>query len=353
MPANSSGDPGIPPASPVVAPSNPLRNDDPQEPRLAPPQESAIPLVPEKPAGPTIRSTQKPISDSSPQASSLETSSDSTMSTSCPPAERTVKLTAALYGVPAGGTSPLRLIDCLRTAPAGGRAKIIAAYWNVRQIAAQQRSLGDQIQWLEALAPTAAAENPPAPMAILKLRAARLAVDAERADGQADCTVAQFDLAALAGLETSKSLPQPVSLPSVGRPPLLASSGSSVGILPANSSVGILPANSSAGLASASSVRPWSQQRLEATLPQRQQAILDQAAAVIEADGLRTQATADFLAGRSSVERVLTGITVQASETAAFLRSVTEYNRDLAQYATIILPANTEAEKLAAALAVE
>ena len=33
----------------VAAPPNPLRSDDPEEPRLAPPQESAIPLVPDKP----------------------------------------------------------------------------------------------------------------------------------------------------------------------------------------------------------------------------------------------------------------------------------------------------------------
>lgn len=39
-PANSSS---------VVAPPNPLRSNDPEEPRLAPPQESAIPLVPDKP----------------------------------------------------------------------------------------------------------------------------------------------------------------------------------------------------------------------------------------------------------------------------------------------------------------
>jgi len=40
-PANSSS---------VIAPPNPLRSNDSEEPRLAPPQESAIPLVPDKPA---------------------------------------------------------------------------------------------------------------------------------------------------------------------------------------------------------------------------------------------------------------------------------------------------------------
>ena len=53
-----------------------------------------------------------------------------------------------------------------------------------------------------------------------------------------------------------------------------------------------------------------------------------------------------------SVERVLAGIEVQARETSAFLRGVTEYNRAIAQYATATLPANTDAEKLVAALMV-
>ena len=123
---------------------------------------------------------------------------------------------------------------------------------------------------------------------------------------------------------------QPVSLPFVGRLPL--------------GSVGVPPA---------SSAHSWSLRRLEATIPQREQAIIDQAAAVVEADASRAAATADFLAGRSSVERVLAGIEVQARETSAFLRAVTEYNRAIAQYATATLPANTEAEKLVAALMVE
>ena len=162
-------------------------------------------------------------------------------------------------------------------------------------------------------------------MAMLKLRTARLAVEADRADAEADGTAAQFELAGLAGLATEKIVPQLVSVPFVGQFPLPASS----------------------------SDRSWSLRRLEATIPQREQAIIDQAAAVVEADASRAAATADFLAGRSSVERVLAGIEVQARETFAFLRAVTEYNRAIAQYATATLPANTEAEKLVAALMVK
>ena len=101
-PANSPGGVGILPASPaVVAPPNPQQNSEPEEPRLAPPQETAIPLLEQgagsgkqqnqsvpppsvlkSPSGPTTRTSQKPISGSDPsQGFSPETHEDSAMST--------------------------------------------------------------------------------------------------------------------------------------------------------------------------------------------------------------------------------------------------------------------------------
>jgi hypothetical protein len=81
--------------------------------------------------------------------------------------------------------------------------------------------------------------------------------------------------------------------------------------------------------------------------------MIHQAAAVVAADGSRAAATADFLAGRSAVERVLADIEVQAHETSAFLRSVRAYNRAISQYTTATLPKNVPAEKVVAALMVE
>ena len=217
----------------------------------------------------------------------------------------------------------LRMLDCVRTAPANSRTMAIEAYWTARQIAAQQQSLVEQVRWLEALGPALTAENPPSPMGMLKLRTARLATEADRVEAEADGMAAQCELAGLARLATEKT--QLVSLPFVGRLPLPA----------------------------ARSDHSWSLRRLEATLPQREQAISDQTAAVLEADASRAAATADFLAGRSSLDRVLARIEVQARETSAFLRGVTEYNRAIAQYVTIMLPTNIEVEKLVAALMVE
>lgn len=323
----------------VLAPPNLLRSNELEEPQLAPPQESAIPLLPEKatgfpqPAGetkttngPATRTSQKPIGESAaPQAFSLEMYPGLA---SLLPAERTVKFTAALYGDrsrPSLAGQPVRLIDCLRGTPVNGRSSVVECYWNARQMAVQYQSFADQIAWLEALGPTLSAQNPPSPLAMLKVRTARLAVVAERADVEADWRVAQFELAGLTGLGTEKILPQPASLPFVGRFPLAAPSPP----------------------------RAWPQRRLDATIPLGEQAMIHQAAAVVAADGSRAAATADFLAGRSAVERVLADIEVQAHETSAFLRSVRAYNRAISQYTTATLPKNVPAEKVVAALMVE
>jgi hypothetical protein len=414
-PANSPGGVGIVPASPaVVAPPNPQQSSEPEEPRLAPPQETVIPLLEQgageapgipvrgsrveeqgvgskkqeaksreqndrptaspsdtrPPAGPTTRSSQKPISGSDPpQGFSPETHEAPAMSTwsqGLTPADRAVKLTAVLYAdrnSPSPPGQPVRLIDCLQTVATNNRANVVDVYWAVRQAAAQYETLLQEIEWLEALRTTLAAQNPPSPTAMLKLRAGRLAVEARRADTEADWTMARHQLAALAvGREpagypgyplagrgsgsneqgaTSREqrakaissprlsgvgfLPQPVSVPFVGRLPLPASS----------------------------SDRSWPQRRLEATIPLRQQAIIDQAAVVVEADALRAAATADFLIGRVSLERALAGIELEAQETTVFLRGVTEYNRTICRYVTFTLPAGTQVEKFVAALMVD
>jgi hypothetical protein len=386
-PANSPGSVGILPASrAVVAPPNRQQGNEAEEPRLAPPQETAIPIeeqgaegreqgaksrehgaksreqgtqsgkrgertIPppsdtQPPGGSTTRTSQKPISDPPAPGSSLP--APRSLLLGLPPAERAVKLTAILYeerNVPAAAGQPVPLIDCLRTITANNRVNVVDAYWAVRQAGAQHEVLLEEIQGLESLRTMLAAQNPPSPTAMLNLRAARLAVEAQRADTEADWTMARHQLAGLVegkeqGAATMNSprppagagiLPQPVSIPFVGRLPL-----------PASSSVGILPASSSG--------RSWSQRRLEATIPQREQTILDQAAVVVEADALRAAATADFLAGRASCERVLAGIELEARETTAFLQGVSEYNRAICRYAASTLPANTQVEKFAAAL---
>jgi hypothetical protein len=337
-----------PPA--MVAPPNPLPNNDSGEPRLAPPQESAIPLMPEQPANdPTPHTSRKPVIDTAPpQASSLETYPGLA---GLSPGEQAGKLTAALYWTrnvlsPAGEpaslaavkTSPLHLADFLRHVPANRRTSAIDTYWHARGLAARYQSLIEQKQWLDALGSTLAAQNPPSPIAILVLRAARLAVEAELADAAADWRTADFDLAGRGGgvlWGSDQVLPQAVSVPYVGPIPF-----------PLPSPV------SGRGAGGEGKNRPWLLQRLEATLPRQQQTIIDRATVVVDADASRAIATADFLAGRGTLDRVLTAIDIQSRGTAEFLQDVIEYNRAIAQYAVATLPPDTDAGKLVAALMV-
>ena len=108
----------------------------------------------------------------------------------------------------------MRLIDCLRTMPAGSRLQAIESYWAVRQTAARYQILVEQIEWLEALGPALSAQDPPSPTAILDVRTARLAVEAQQADTEAEWTVARLELAALAGLVPIRPFHSPFQFPS-------------------------------------------------------------------------------------------------------------------------------------------
>ena len=190
-------------------------------------------------------------------------------------------------------------------------------------MAAQYQSLVEQIQWLEALATDAFRSKSPVADGDVELSHGPPGGRGRSGRCRGRLHRGQVPLAGLAGLET-EDIPPATGFRSLRRP----------------AAAGELRRRD----------RSWPQRRLEATIPRREQAIIDQAAVVVEADAARAAATADFLAGRSSVERVLAGIEVQARETSAFLRAVTEYNRALSQYAIATLPANTEAEKLVAAV---
>ena len=192
-PQTTSGTAALQPAeavqleSPTMSPRfDPHEEDSSQEPRLAPPQESAIPLVTEEPAeskpgalgrtfvrpgdakstsAPNTRSSQKPISvDGPPQASSRQSFP---ALAGLAPAEQTAGLAAALYaqtareGRPTVPPQSLRLIDRARAVPGNERARIAEAFWIARQLGAQHQGLIRQVEWLDALAPPLSAESPP------------------------------------------------------------------------------------------------------------------------------------------------------------------------------------------------
>ena len=207
---------------------------------------------------------------------------------------------------------------------AGRRLETIEAYWIARQAMAVCHVLAEERQWLDALKPALAAQNPPSPTDMLDLRSVCSAIESQSIDAQADCLAAEFDLAAVAGLPTDKALPQPTSVPFAGHFPLVLREGGGA--------------------------RDWSMRQTEAEIPRWEVVINDHAAAVIDADAARAAATADFLAGRASAECALAAIDVQTAETSAFQQSLIEYNRVIAQCAIHTFALNADAGNLAAAL---
>lgn len=311
-PAAAAGAPAL-----VAPPDSPPDNDA-QEPHLAPPQESAIPLVPPKPA------------DTRPPANDGKSSGSGTIrSTLKPVVENAVQLAASLYedqGFPLPSGLPMGLADCLRSTAPGRRGEMIESYWTAGQVAAYCQLLAEEEQWLDGLKPALAAQNPLSPTGILELRSARLAVEARLVEAQADCLAADFQLAIATGMSTEKVLPRPTSVPFSGHFALPPS------------------------LRERAKADSWAARRTEAEIPRREQAINDQATTVFEADAARAAATADFFAGRTTAEHVLATIDVQADETTAFLRVITAYNRVIAQYVTLRLGETAPTENVVAAL---
>jgi hypothetical protein len=292
--------PLAPPAAPgTSAPTAPPQIREDPSPSLAPPQESTIPQTPPQADGAkpltdgksadrgTVRTAFKPVIADEPRDSASQLAA--VLFTDNKP--------AVLHG------QPLRLVDCLRSASPSRRLEAIIAYWNARHEAAIVQLYILRQQWLESLKPAIAAQNPPSPITMLVLRAARTAVDAQLVDSQADCLAADFELAITAEAPTDKGPPLPTSIPFAGHFPIV--------------------------LAAA---KPWSVRQLESKISGEETTINAHAAAVTMSDAARAAVTADFLSGRTTAEHVLAAIDVQANETVAFIDQLTEYNREIARY---------------------
>jgi len=340
-------------------PPAPAPENDPTAPRLAPPQELAIPLPPEEPPSngkstdtSTRRSTFKPVVESAPANNDVQHGSPD-------PAGQTAKLVSALYdehdasvasgadkgdspifasplrgghyGVVGAKTgtvpgSPLRLADCLRSAAADRRMEAVDAYWTARQADVYGRLLAGQSGQLDALRPALAAQNPPSPTGMLVLRGAKLAVDARMTDAEADRVAASFQLAMAAGLPVENDPPRPTVAPFAGHFALLL--GEKNRTLPSS----------------------WPLRQAESELPRWEQAIGSQCAAVREAAAAQAAATADVLAGRAEVARAIAAIDLHTNETATFLQELSDYNRAIARYVSLRLGPDAAAETVAAAL---
>jgi hypothetical protein len=251
-----------------------------------------------------------------------------------PAAVRAKQLTLALHwdrSLPENSAKPMSLSECLAREAGGNRRETLAVFWTTRQRAAEYQALVQNADFLENLASDALERrNEPAGAAeMLYLRAARLSAKAAVDEAQAALVESEFELALRTQSTAEKVWPLASTPPHSGSYDL----------------------NLSAQPRQLVSSRPML--RLSAAIPVLGVSVQEHADAVVEADAARSAIVESYLAGAKPLGSVLQCVSQQTRHTFAFLQTLTDYNRSVAEFALTVLPADIPADKLAAALVVQ
>ena len=309
-----------------IQPLVPLRDEvEPEEKEL--PKLPVLPVAPslgDSPK-PTLRATNKPVTES-------RTSGLYPALVDASPAARAKQLAAALHWdreLPPNSGQTTTLANCLGMQTNGDRYGLIATYWQTRGRAAEYQVLSQQAQWLDGVAPLLPDETfaSGAP-ARNRLRAARLATDADLLDAHARLIESEFALTQLAGQPLDAPWLLPSTVPHSGeyrvkldvQPRALAES--------------------------------WMLRRRAAMIPALGETVQKRALAVVEADTARAAEMTRVASGTASVDRLLECTYQQTDQTLAFLRTLTDYNRAIAEYVVAVLPRNIPTDELARSLVV-
>lgn len=250
------------------------------------------------------------------------------------PAVRTRQLTVALHWdreLPEGMGYALTLLDCLTRDSGSNRRATIAAYWQVRQRAAEYQVLAQQVAWLEGLTGVVLERRsqPSGAADMLRLRSAQLTATASLHEAHAALVEAQYALAVQIGATNDQAWPIASTIPHSGRYELRLDSQPQ------------------------SLVDSWPVRRLAATIPALGESVQQHAAAVVESDAARVATAEKYRKGEATIDQTIDSVLTQTRETQAILSTLTDYNRALADYVLTVVPANTSASRLVASLVVK
>ena len=250
------------------------------------------------------------------------------------PAVRAKQLTVVIHWdryLPKDAGKPIDLEECLFRDGGGDRLATIRAYWLLRRRAAQYQILAEQAEFYDALVPVVLERrNEPTGAAdMLRLNAAQLAARAELGLARVALVEAQFALALRIGATNEAAWPLASTVPHSGEY-----------LLKLDAQPQIL-------------IDTWPVRRLAATIPGQGENVRQYATAVVEAETARVAAAEKYRSGSVAVDQVLETVAAQTEQTAAFLDSLTAYNRSIAEYALTVLPPSTPADKLVSALVIE
>ncbi|MCD4726773.1 MAG: hypothetical protein K8R46_03870, partial [Pirellulales bacterium] len=249
-------------------------------------------------------------------------------------AVRAKQLTVAIHWdryLPEDAGKPIGLEECLLRDGGGDRLATIRAYWLLRRRAAQYQILAEQTEFHEALMPAVLhhRNEPTGAADMLRLNAAQLAARAELGRARVALVEAQFALALRIGAADEAAWPLASTVPHSGEYLLKLDAQPQ------------------------SLIDTWPVRRLAATIPGQCENVRQHAAAVVEAETARVAAAEKYRSGSAAIDRVLETVAAQTEQTSAFLDSLTDYNRSIAEYALTVLPPSTPADKLVSALVIE
>jgi hypothetical protein len=249
------------------------------------------------------------------------------------PAVRAKQLTLALHwdrSLPENTAKPMSLPECLAR-EVGNRRETLAVFWLARQRAAEYQAIVQESEFLENLSSDALERRgePTGAVDMLYLRTARLGAKAALGEARAALIESQFELALRTQATAEKIWPLAATPPHSGSYEL----------------------NLSAQPRQIVASRPML--RLSKAIPMLGESVQQHATAVVEADAARAAAQETYLSGAKPLGPVLHAIDLQTAQTIAFLQTLTDYNRSIADFALAVLPSNIPAEKLAAALVVQ
>lgn len=247
------------------------------------------------------------------------------------PPQRTQELGSALHWarqLPADFGAPVSLAECLSWS-GGDRRSVIEVYWQTCHRAARYQAIAEQAGQLGSLDPAALRwrSQVDGAEAMLRLKAAERAAQADLVEAELDLRVGQFMLAQLGSRPLKGLWPLPSTAPHAGRYLLKIDS------LPAE--IRRLP----------------SVQRTAAMTSALYEALEVESAAVVKADLVRASATARYEQGAATISEPLDAIRDQLEETLAFLKVQTDYNLQYAGYVLAVLPPGSDRQLLAKALA--
>jgi hypothetical protein len=249
------------------------------------------------------------------------------------PPHRTQELGTALHWarqLPADSGAPASLAECLSWITSDHRT-MIEAYWQTCHRAARFHAVAQQAEQFQALDPAALhwRSHADGAEAMLRLKAAQRAAEADLVDAEIDLRIGQFTLGRLGGRPLLGAWPLPSTAPHAGRYLMKLD-------------------RQPEEIQQSSQVR-----RLATMTTALYEALEQESAAVVKADLVRAAAVARYEQGATIINEPLDAIRAQLLETLAFLKVQAEYNLHYADYVLAVLPQGADRQVLAKALVLQ